>query len=446
MQRILAWSLLAIATGLVPTSAAEGLSRSKRANIIVILADDLGYGDVGFHNCRDIPTPQLDSIARDGIRCTNGYASAPICSPSRAGLLTGRYQQRFGHESNPAEGGGLPLTETTLADRLGAAGYATGLVGKWHLGVTPALHPTRRGFAEFFGFLEGEHAYFPGQGPPLQRGTSEVDEREYLTDAFAREAVAFIDRHKDRPFFLYLAFNAVHIPMQATDERRARFWSISDPQRRTYAAMTAALDEGVGRVLAKLREENLEQQTLVIFLSDNGGPTVQGTAINGSRNSPLRGSKRTTLEGGIRVPLAARWPGRLPAGAVYEHPVIHLDLVPTVLAAAGISASPEWRLDGVDLLPYWSGRLTGPPHSTLYWKFSAQMAIRRGDWKLVRYHPAADGPMGRSPQRSAGATPARLYNLAWDLGETTDLAARYPETVRELEGAWQEWNAQLTGR
>jgi arylsulfatase A-like enzyme len=432
-----------VTTGLVPAMAGAELSGPRRPNILVILADDLGYGDVGFHHCRDIPTPQIDRIAHEGIRCTNGYVSAPICSPSRAGLLTGRYPQRFGHESNPGDGGGLPLSETTLADRLRAAGYVTGLVGKWHLGGTPELHPTRRGFVEFFGFLEGEHPYFPGQGPPLQRGTAEIVEREYLTDALAREAVAFIDRHKDRPFFLYLAFNAVHIPTQAAGPRRERFLSIGDPQRRTYAAMAAAMDEGVGRVLAKLREENLEQETLVVFLSDNGGPTLPGTAVNGSRNSPLRGSKRTTLEGGIRVPFAARWPGRLPAGAVYEHPVIQLDLVPTVLAAAGLEASPEWRLDGVDLLPYWSGRLSGPPHSTLYWRFGQQMAIRRGDWKLVRYHPAADGSIGRSRQRTTGATPSRLYNLAWDLGETHDLAARYPETVRELEAAWQEWNAKL---
>jgi arylsulfatase A-like enzyme len=446
MRRVLPWSLLAIALGFVHPATARESSGPRRANIVVILADDLGYGDVGFQHCRDIPTPQIDWIARDGIRCTNGYVSAPICSPSRAGLLTGRYQQRFGHESNPGDGGGLPLTETTLADRLQAAGYVTGLVGKWHLGCTPEFHPTRRGFVEFFGFLDGEHPYFPGQGPPLQRGTTEVDEREYLTDAFAREAVAFIDRHKDRPFFLYLAFNAVHIPMHATDDRLARFSSIRDPRRRTYAAMAAAMDEGVGRVLAKLREENLEQQTLVIFLSDNGGPTLTGTSINGSGNGSLRGSKRTTLEGGIRVPFAARWPGRLPAGAVYEHPVIQLDLVPTILAAAGIAASPEWRLDGVDLLPYWSGRLAGPPHGTLYWRLGAQMAIRRGDWKLVRYHPAADGPGGRSRQRLPAATPVRLYRLAWDPGESYDLAARYPETVRELEAAWQEWNAQLTGR
>ncbi len=284
--------------------------------------------------------------------------SGPYCSPTRAGLLTGRYQQRFGHEFNPGNGPelGLPLSETTIADRLRSAGYATGLVGKWHLGAAPEFHPQRRGFDEFFGFLGGAHSYFPGQGAPIYRGTSEVKEPGYLTDAFGREAVAFIDRHKAGPFFLYLAFNAVHTPMDATDARLKRFEAIADTRRRTYAAMLTAMDEAVGQVLDKLRAEGLDEDTLVVFFSDNGGPTMPGTTINASRNDPLRGSKRTTLEGGIRVPFAWRWTGTLPAGTVYERPIIQLDVLPTALAAAGVEAEPGWRLDGVNLLPYLSGR------------------------------------------------------------------------------------------
>jgi arylsulfatase A-like enzyme len=440
MNRIATLLTAAAALGLAagPLRAAD---RSK-PNIVILLADDLGYADVGFQGCKDTPTPHIDSLAKEGVRCTSGYVSGPYCSPTRAGLMTGRYQQRFGHEFNPGGGNaGLPLSETTTADRLKAAGYATGLVGKWHLGAAPRFHPQRRGFDEFFGFLGGAHPYFPGRGAPIFRGTAEVKEKEYLTDAFAREAVAFIHRHKQKPFFLYLAFNAVHTPMHATDDRLKKFSSITDPTRRTYAAMLTAMDEAVGRVLDKLREERLENDTLVFFFSDNGGPTMRGTTINGSRNTPLRGSKRTTLEGGIRVPFAVRWKGKLPAGTVYRRPVIQLDVLPTALAAAGVAVKPEWNLDGVNLLPHLTGADPRPPHETLYWRLGEQMALRHGVWKLVRYDPVADGEAGR---KGAGpATPSKLYNLAQDIGEANDLAAAHPEKVKELEALWQKWSAQL---
>jgi arylsulfatase A-like enzyme len=228
---------------------------ANRPNVLILLADDLGYADVGFHGCKDIPTPNIDSLAKNGVRCTNGYVSGPYCSPTRAGMLTGRYQTRFGHEFNPGSGPefGLPVSETTMANRLQAAGYKTGLVGKWHLGDAPKFHPQERGFDEFFGFLAGAHPYFPGQGAPIYRGHEVVREKEYLTDAFAREALDFIDRHQKEPFFLYLAFNAVHTPMDATDARLKQFASIEDKQRRTYAAMHLAMDEAIGKVLDKLR-------------------------------------------------------------------------------------------------------------------------------------------------------------------------------------------------
>lgn len=426
---------------MVCLAATPGVAQDKarRPNIVILLADDLGYADVGFHGCKDIPTPHLDMLARSGIRCTNGYVSGVYCSPTRAGLMTGRYQNRFGHEFNPGGGGakkaakkegggqGLPLSETTLADRLKAAGYATGIVGKWHLGGGEKFNPINRGFQEFFGFLGGAHTFFPEGTKTIYRGTKPVEEQAYLTDAFAREAVNFINRHQKEPFFLYLAFNAVHTPMHATERYLRLFPDIKDKTRRTYAAMLTALDDAVGAVMGTLRDAGLEENTLVFFFSDNGGPTMQGTTINGSRNDPLRGSKRQTLEGGIRVPFVLRWKGRLPADKVYDHPVIQLDLHSTALAAAGVDVKPEWKLDGVNLLPHLEGKVSAPPHDTLYWRFGQQMAIRRGDWKLVRYD--ATGP--------------KLYNLAEDMGERTDRADKNPTKVKELEDAWGKWNAQL---
>lgn len=402
---------------------------AARPNILLIVGDDMGYADVGFHGCKDIPTPNLDALAASGVRFTNGYVSGPYCSPTRAALLTGRYQQRFGHEFNPAGSEGMPVSETTIASRLKAAGYATGLVGKWHLGAQPAMHPQKRGFDEFFGFLEGAHDYFNKDG--IMRGTEPVREVDYTTDAFGREAVAFVERHKAAPWFLYLAFNAVHTPMQADDARLARFAGIANDKRRTYAAMMLAMDDAIGRVRQKLAETGQEQNTLVAFISDNGGPTMQGVTINGSVNAPLRGSKRTTLEGGIRVPFVLSWPGTVQPG-VYEKAAIQLDLTATALAAAGVDAA----LEGVNLLPHLDGTTTAAPHDRLYWRLGEQMAIRSGDFKLVRYDGNADAnDGGRHP-----VTAARLYNLAVDIGETRDLAAEMPDTVKKLQAEWDAWN------
>lgn len=437
------------------------LAAAERPNILVIVGDDMGYADVGVHGCKDIPTPNLDALAKSGVRCTSGYVSCPYCSPTRAGLMTGRYQTHFGHEFNPGgaraaaerseaksrnesktasdepvdgdDGVGLPLTQTTFAQRLKDAGYATGWVGKWHLGSAPKFQPQRRGFEETFGFLAGAHGYFPDARPLMLRNGKHVEEKEYLTDAFGREAVKYIGEHAKSPFFLYLAFNAVHTPMNATDERLKKFEKIADEKRRTYAAMMSALDENVGRVLAKLDELKIADNTLVFFISDNGGPVMNGTSVNGSRNDPLRGSKRTTLEGGIRVPYFVRWSGKLPAGKIYDEPVIQLDILPTALAAAGAKVPAKANLDGVDLVPYFKGAKKEVPHDTLYWRFGQQMAIRRGDWKLVRYDPVVDGGTGR-------ATDAKLYNLKDDIGETHDLIQAKPEKAKELQAAWDEWN------
>jgi arylsulfatase A-like enzyme len=474
MSRTVTTILAIVALSLAGFSTAA----ERQPNIVILLADDLGYADVGFHGCQDIPTPNLDALANGGVRCTSGYVSCPYCSPTRAGLLTGRYQQRFGHEFNPGPRGepssenvdttiGLPVSETTFADRLQAAGYATGIVGKWHLGVAPKFHPQQRGFSEFFGFLGGAHVYLPDHPfvvfPGLQaatgasatpaadarparprpwasvfRGTAAVDEPEYLTDAFAREAVSFIDRHQQQPFFLYLPFNAVHTPMHATDKRLEKFASISDPMRRTYCAMTMALDEAVGTVIEKLRSTNLEQDTLIFFCSDNGGPTVPRAALNASRNTPLRGSKVSTLEGGIRVPFVVSWKGQLPAGNVFDRPVIQLDFLPTALAAAGVEAKVDWKLDGVNLLPYLKGTLTSVPHEVLYWRLGQQMAIRQGNWKLVKYATEFAGE-----DESSAISPPRLYDLSNDIGETNDLANAQPDKAKELSSRWEQWNKTL---
>jgi arylsulfatase A-like enzyme len=421
-----ALSLLLIVAG--TATAAEP---TKRPNVIVIVGDDMGYADVGFHGCKDIPTPHLDALAKSGVQFTNGYVSGPYCSPTRAGLLTGRYQTRFGHEFNPGGGGkqGLPLTEGTLADRMKAAGYRTALVGKWHLG-TDERHPQKRGFDDFFGFLGGAHDYFKPEG--ILRGHEPAKEKEYLTDAFGREAVAFIDANKSKPFFLYLAFNAVHTPMQADDPRLKKFEAIPDKQRRTYAAMMSALDDAVGRVTKKLAEENLTDDTLITFVSDNGGPMMTGVTVNGSINAPLRGSKRTTLEGGIRVPFLVSWPGRLKNTVTCDAPVIQLDLHATALAAARVQPKAEWKLEGVDLLPYLAGQEKAVPHDALFWRFGKQMAIRQGDWKLVRYDLAAEDKKGTSD--------AKLYNLKDDIGEATDLSDKHPEKVKALQAAWDAWD------
>jgi len=428
---------------LVVGRAAEGQGRAP--NIVVIVGDDMGYADIGVHGVKDIPTPNIDALAAGGTRFTDAYVSGPFCSPTRAGLMTGRYPQRFGYEFNLVgpflETFGLPLEERTMADRLKAAGYRTALFGKWHLGSRD-FHPLKRGFDEFYGFLGGAHDYMgatPSDSITVVHDHASVPEKAYLTDALAERAADFIKRQRARPFFLYLAFNAVHLPLQASDKYLARFAHIADPQRRTYAAMMSAMDDGIGKTIATLRAEGLEENTLIFFFSDNGGPTIYG-GINGSSNAPLKGSKRQTWEGGIRVPFFIRWKGHLPAGRVDSRPIIQLDVLPTALAAAGVSPQPDWKFDGVNLIPFLTNRLTGVPHESLYWRLGAMVALRQGDWKLVSMH---DGPPHEDPSPLSDLSVAELYNLKDDIGETRNLAASHPAKVKEMARVWLSWSAQM---
>jgi arylsulfatase A-like enzyme len=396
----------------------------RRVNIIIFLADDLGYADVGINGCKDIPTPHIDSIARNGVRFTDGYATHPVCSPSRAGLMSGMYQHRFGfeHNSGPeryaAPNFGLPRSVPTLADKLKAAGYATGMVGKWHIGFKEGLRPHERGFDYHYGFLSGARTYLPDKpdNDPIIRNGQPVKPAKYLTDQFADEAVGFIERSNDKPWFLYFAFNAVHSPMETTDKYTARFPNLTG-NRRTYAGMLAAMDDAVGRVMAKVRELKQEENTLVFFYSDNGGPTPQTT----SRNDPLRGYKGQVFEGGIRVPFAMQWKGVVPAGQTYREMVMGFDCHATALAAAGIA--PEAKLDGVNLIPFVTGKQTGSPHDRLFWRAGPQHAARVGDWKLVHTRTA----------------PPMVFNLRDDIGEQNDLAQKNPAKLKELQAAFAEW-------
>ena len=441
----------AAASQVPPSGANERAGDSaSRPNIIVILADDLGYADLGCQGSKEVVTPNIDSIAANGVRLAAGYVSAPQCCPSRAGLITGRYQNRFGFEANwPASAGGragLPAGERTIADRLKAAGYVTGMIGKWHLGDREVMRPYRRGFDETFWHPNGG-VLFPDKKTGfignLYRGAEPVQEKAYSTDAFGREACAFIDRHQREPFFLYLAFIPPHWPMQAKPEHLAQYAHIPDLHRRTMLGMMASLDENVGRVLDKLRETKLEENTLIFFLSDNGGPTGRARpqpdadfeyGQNTSKNDPCRGVKGDLLEGGIRVPFMVQWKGRIPAGKTYDPPVISLDILPTALAAAGVEPQAAWNLDGINLLPFLTGEKPGAPHATLYWRFrfppaqpaQYRWAIRQGDWKLVKN----------------GREPVSLYDLSSDTSEMKNLADEQPARVAAMKAAYDQWDGQ----
>lgn len=418
---------------------------SPRPNLIVIMCDDLGYADVGFNGCRDIPTPNLDRIARNGVRCTSGYAPNSVCGPSRAGFMTGRYGQRFGFERNPQYRTadpkmGLPKEERTFGETLGPVGYRTGVVGKWHLGAHPSNHPLNRGFDYFFGHLGGGHQYFADElkiedsdaaknesesyRTWIMRNHEAVPPRKYLTEEFSEAAVEFVKTNEGNPFFLFLSYNAPHGPLQATKKYLSRFPLLKD-KRKTYAAMVSAVDDGVGALLDTLEELELAEDTIVFFLSDNGGPEAK----NGSDNGPLRGGKGDSWEGGFRVPYAVQWKGTLPGGATYDHPVSALDVMGTIVALSGAERDPERPLDGVNLIPYLNREKNEAPHEGIYLrKFDGRKhTVRRGDYKL-------HVQQGMTPQ---------LYNVDKDIGEQNNIAARNMEKVRQLEDLRKRWDSEL---
>jgi len=425
-QRFLRTVLLALGTACLWISTAR--AETKKPNVLIFYSDDQGWGELGMQGNKEIPTPNIDSLAANGTRFTQGYVAATYCSPSRAGLMTGRYPTRFGHEFNAvARASGLSLKETTLANRLKDLGYATVAIGKWHLGNPPEYHPTKRGFDEFYGTLANTPFFHPTNFVDSRKSPEVVaieDKNFYTTDAYAARAVEWLDEHKKDAWFLYLPFNAQHAPLEAPQKYLDRFPNINDPKRKLFAAMLSAQDDAVGAVLKKVRDLGQEENTLIFYIADNGGPTQSTT----SQNGPLRGYKMTTFEGGPRVPYVAQWKGKIPAGKVYENPVLNLDVLPTVVTAAGGKVDPAWKLDGVDLMPYLTGQISQKPHETLYWRFGEQWAVRHGDYKLV--------------VSKGGSGQPELYNLRDDIGESKDLAAKEPAKVAELTKLYKAWDKE----
>jgi len=417
------------------------MDAQEQPNIVFLFADDAGYADFGFQGSKTMITPNLDKLAKRGVLFRQAYVSHPTCGPSRAGILTGKQQQRFGYEENNVPGFmsevsavlgnemGLPLEEKTMGDYLKTLGYRTAYFGKWHQGGEDHFHPLKRGFDEFYGFRGGARDYFPYEKAPprvenkLERNFANFEEHEgYLTDVLGKETVRFIEDNKDRPFFAFVAFNAVHTPMDARPEDRAKFPQL-EGKRKNVAAMTLSLDRACGEILSKLEELGLAENTIVVFSNDNGGPSN----ANASSNYPLSGVKSTYLEGGIRVPLLLSWPDRISGGAVYDNPISTLDLLPTFYAAGGGAEEDVIGTDGVDLVPFLTGNKYGRPHQRLFWKRDVRAVVRDGDWKLIRF----------------GDRPAELYYLPNDISETNNLAAIHPERVRTMFKTLFDWEMTL---
>jgi arylsulfatase A-like enzyme len=431
------FSLLAQINDSSSTKKDDLQSKIKQPNFVLIVADDLGFADLGFNGSTQIKTPHIDKLANTGIKFTEGYVSSPVCSPSRAGLITGINQVEFGHDNNIGESQpgfdpqfqGLPISQKTIADRLKTLGYTTGLIGKWHLGKEPQFHPLKRGFDKFWGYTGGGHDYFisspsgKGYKSPIESNYNTPEPITYLTDDKGNECINFIKEHRNEPFFLFASFNAPHTPMQATAEDIERYKHIKDVKRRTYAAMVHRLDVNVGKIMAALDQYKLRENTLVVFISDNGGPTDSNASIN----APYNGKKGILLEGGIHVPFVMNWPNNLASGKTYDHPVSSLDLAPTFFELAGGKNTNENEFDGVNLIPFITEKEKAIPHKELTWRFTISAAIRAGDWKLIRL-----------PDRLP-----LLYHLPSDTSEQNNTALKYPKKTEELLKKLGTWDVSL---
>ncbi|MBK1879674.1 sulfatase-like hydrolase/transferase [Pelagicoccus mobilis] len=437
---------------------ALGLTASasdERPNIVIILCDDLGYADLGFNGSKDIRTPELDKLAEGGTLFTSAYVAHPFCGPSRMSLLSGRYPHPMGTPYNLAPLSydfeessklGIPVEETLISKVLQDSGYTTGIVGKWHLGFEPEYHPNMRGFDDFYGFLGGGHFYFPeqykpiyerqlkaGKSPineyllPLEHNGKEVDETEYITDGLSREAIRFVSHasRKEEPFFLYLAYNAPHSPLEAKEEDMEQYQFIKDVKRRKYAGMMAAVDRGVGKLVDALKETGEFENTLIIFTSDNGGKSSLG-----ANNYPLKKGKGSVSEGGIRVPMFFHWPKRVPSGQVYDYPVTTLDFYPTFVSLAETVAPDGKILDGVDVMDSVvkgeSPRGGEMVYAVRHRGDHSEISGRRDSWKAIW-------------DMKGGSW--RLYNVDKDKAESKDLSSQYPERLQELKAGIRRWAA-----
>lgn len=451
----------------VPTLPPQRMDDAKlrevatRPNVIIILADDLGYADISAYGSQRIATPNIDRIGAEGVKFTDAYAAAPVCSPSRAALMTGRYPSRYGFEYNngppqrdATQNLGLDVREITIAQALKVNGYHTGLVGKWHLGTNEDFYPTNRGYDEFVGFLAGATNYIDPRLPGVRhiqpagsslpptvtrdrsvhlqiiegpKRTVVQNEQEYLTEYFARRGVEYIERNAKShdPYLLYLAFNAPHDPLIVTQKYYDRFPHIASEESRIYAAMISALDDAVGTILDAVARSGEANDTIIYFMSDNGCAAYLGSIC---ACEPLRGGKLSHYEGGMRVPLMMRWPARIEPKRVEQRMVSLMDVFPTTLIAAGGELPSDRVYDGVDLMPYLSGQKAGLPHDALMWRRSPLVSIRQGDWKLWK---------------SLSGEYTLLFNLRTDPNETTNLAEREPARVKELEDAIEQWAKDL---
>jgi arylsulfatase A-like enzyme len=419
-------------------------AEKRRPNVVLLLADDLGSLDVNCYGSKDLYTPNLDALAARGTRFTQFYVAAPVCSPSRAALLTGRYPQRAGLVTNAGGSKGLPPEQLTLAELLREAGYRTAAFGKWHLGDEPELSPTRQGFDEFFGHhggcIDNYSHFFYWAGPnrhDLWRDDTEVWEGgKFLPDLIVREATRFLEENKERPFFLYLPFNVPHYPYQGEDEYRERYATL-EPPRRHYAEFVSTVDEKIGQVLAKVDELGLRENTLLVFASDNGHSTEERAFWGGGSAGPYRGCKFTLWEGGLRLPCIASLPGVVPEGEVRDQFAASIDWFPTIAELCGVQL-PDRTLDGRSLLPILESPGAPPSHQVFHWQLGGQWAVRDGDWKLV----VNGGPSFRD-EKVPPEDKVFLSNLARDVTERGNLATQQPEVVERLGKLHEEWVREL---